>query len=222
MTETVIRRSQEARVALSDERMLKAAIDLLVEHGIAGMTLAAVGERAGYSRGLPAYRFGSKSGLLAHVHDTVAGEWIARVQAAVGDRIGVEALERVVDALCRFIADAPDELRAMYLLRYGSIDPASEYRANIAKVHKAQWRDARRWIEAGQASGQISGRIDAALAAQLFCATADGLLYRWLVTPTLPLVKLHRMLRREVRHSLSAARSGALGLPSTVPARKGP
>jgi AcrR family transcriptional regulator len=219
MTATVVRRRQEERVALSDERMLRAAVELLVEYGIAGTTLAAVGERAGYSRGLPAYRFGSKAGLLAHVHDTVADEWIARAQAAVGDRIGIEALEGVVDALCRFIADAPDELRAMYLLRYSSIDPASEYRANIAKVHKAQWRDARCWIEAGQTAGQISKRIDAALAAQLFCATADGLLYRWLVTPALPLVKLHRMLRREVRHSLSASRPGAGALPRAVAAR---
>lgn len=220
MAASVVRRRQEERVALSDDRMTKAAIELLVESGIAATTLTAVGERAGYSRGLPAYRFGSKAGLLAHLHDTVAAEWIARVQAAVGDRIGVEALERVVDALCGFIAEEPNELRAMYLLRYSSIDPASEYRANIAKVHKAQWRDAQRWIEAGQVAGRISGRIDAGLAAQLFCATADGLLYRWLVTPTLPLVKLHRMLRREVRHSLSAPRTRAVELPGAVTSKK--
>jgi AcrR family transcriptional regulator len=205
MTAAAVRRRQEDRVALSDERMTRAAVQLLVEVGVAGTTLAAVGERAGYSRGLPAYRFGSKAGLLAHIHDTVAADWIARVQRAVGDRVGVEALESVISALSDFMAEAPGDLRAMYLLRYSSIDPAFEFRTNIAKVHSAQKRDAQRWIEAGQMAGRIGKRVDASLAAELFCATADGLLYRWLVTPQLPLVKLHRLLRREVRHALAQA-----------------
>ncbi len=222
MTATTARRQQEDRVALSDARMTTAAIALLVEVGIAGTTLAAVGERAGYSRGLPTYRFGSKAGMLAHIHDTVAADWIARVQAAVGSRIGVEALEQVVDALCGFMAEAPDDLRAMYLLRYGSIDPASEYRANVAKVHNAQRRDAQHWIEAGQAAARISSRVDAGLAAELFCATADGLLYRWLVTPQLPLDKLNRLLRREVRRSLTLARTRAKAPPKMPPAEKHP
>lgn len=184
--------------------MIAAAVSLLVQAGIAGTTLAAIGERAGYSRGLVSHRFGSKAGLLAHVHDTVAAEWIARVQAVVAEGVGVEALQRVVDALLGFIKEAPDELRAMYLLRYASIDPASEYRANVAKVHKAQRRDAQRWIEAGQAAGQISDRVNAALAAELFCAAVDGLLYRWLVNPKVPVAALHGQLSREVARTLKS------------------
>ena len=183
--------------------MTDAAISLLVNAGIAGTTLAAIGDRAGYSRGLVSHRFGSKAGLLAHVHDAVAAEWIARVQAAVAESVGVEALQRVVEALLGFIEEAPDELRAMYLLRYASIDPASEYRANVAKVHKAQRRDAQRWIEAGQVAGQIGDRVNAALAAELFCAAVDGLLYRWLVNPEIPVAALHDQLGREVARTLS-------------------
>jgi AcrR family transcriptional regulator len=202
----VTRRKQDQRVALSDERLTSAAISLLVSSGIAGTTLTAVGERAGYSRGLPAYRFGSKGGLLAHVHDTVAADWIQRVRSGVGAHSGIAALESVVDTLCTFIAESPDSLRAMYLLRFSSLDPASEYHANVAKVHAAQRRDAQRWIEAGQAKGEIGSNVDAALAAELFCATADGLVYRWLVTPQVPLVRLHQLLHREVRRALASAR----------------
>lgn len=201
-----IRRTQEERTALSDRLLAEAAIALLIERGLAGSTLAAIGERAGYSRGLVTHRFGSKSNLLAHVHDTVAASWIARVQKRVGKRVGAAALERVVDALCGYIVEAPDEIRAMYLLRYASIDPGAEFRANVAKVHKAQQRDAQLWIEAGQASGVLRKDIDAALAAELFCAAADGLVYRWLVNPALPIERLHRLLRREVAHSLASAR----------------
>jgi len=200
-----IRRTQEERTAISDRLMAEAAIALLIQGGIAGTTLAAIGERAGYSRGLVTHRFGSKAGLLAYVHDTVAGHWIERVQAEVGSKVGVAALERVVKALYGFIAESPDEIRAMYLLRYASIDPAAEYRANVARVHLAQRRDAQRWIEAGQSSGEISSTVSAGLVAELFCATADGLVYRWLANPSLPIKALHDELRFSIRDSLTRA-----------------
>jgi AcrR family transcriptional regulator len=199
-----VRRTQVQRTALSDRLLVGAAIALLIERGIAGTTLIAIGERAGYSRGLVTHRFGSKAGLLAHVHDTVALHWIERVQTRVGAAVGVTAWERVVDALYEFIAEAPDEIRAMYLLRYASIDPGAEYRANVAKFHKAQRRDAQRWIEAGQAAGEVVSGIDAYIAAELFCSTADGLVYRWLVNPELPMRELHDRLRVNIRESLAA------------------
>src|SRR4030088_2002423 len=98
-----VRRTQEERTARSDQLMIQAAIALLIERGVQGTTLAAIGERAGYSRGLVTHRFGSKAGLLAHVHDTVASHWIERVQSRVGGAVGVGALQRVVDALYEFI-----------------------------------------------------------------------------------------------------------------------
>jgi hypothetical protein len=112
----------------------------------------------------------------------------------------------VVKALNGFITEAPDEIRAMYLLRYASIDPAAEYRANVARVHLAQRRDAQRWIEAGQAAGEVSSTVDAGLAAELFCAAADGLVYRWLVNPSLPIKALHDELRFSIKDSLIRAR----------------
>jgi AcrR family transcriptional regulator len=192
------RRTQEERTALSDERMFAAAVSLLVERGTAGTTLAAIGERAGYSRGLVTHRFGSKAGLFAHLHDRAVASWIARVQQAVGARTGV-------DALHGFVAEQPDEIRAMYLLRYASIDPSAEFRTSVAKAHKAQRRDVQRWIEAGQKAGSVDPRIDAELAAELFCASADGLVYRWLVNPKLAIGRLHELLKHQVARAFDAA-----------------
>lgn len=197
-----VRRSQEARTALSDQRMLDAAVSLIVDIGIAGMTLAAIGERAGYSRGLVTHRFGSKAGLLAYVHDTVVADWIRRVQRAVGDSSGLIALHRVVDALYGFIAESPDDVRAMYLLRYSSIDPSAEFRPNVAKALKAQRRDVQRWIEAGQKAGTVNKKLDAALIAELFCASLDGLIYRWLVDPRIAIRELHDLLKRQIAQTL--------------------
>ena len=45
--------------------MLRAAADLVATHGIEGTSLASIGERAGASRALATYHFGSKGALLA-------------------------------------------------------------------------------------------------------------------------------------------------------------
>lgn len=182
--------------------MTDAAVGLLVERGIAGTTLASIGERAGYSRGLVTHRFGSKAGLLAHVHDSVAAEWLRHVGGFVDEATGIAALQRVIDALYDFIVNEPEELRAMYLLRYASIDPSAEYRANVAKLNRAQIRALARWIEEGKAHGEIKGDVDAVLAAELFASVVDGLLYRWLVNPDIPVRQLHEQLREHIDRAL--------------------
>lgn len=200
------RRTQTQRTALSDQRMRAAAVSLIVELGLAGTTLSAIGERAGYSRGLVTHRFGAKSKLLGHVHDTVMADWINRVKTAVGEATGVPALLLVVDVLYQLLVEQPDEIRAMYLLRYTSIDPGAEFRANVAKAHKAQRRDVQRWIEAGQKAGSVLAEVDAALMSELFCAAVDGLIYRWLVTPRMPVRELHELLKRQVAASMQLSR----------------
>jgi AcrR family transcriptional regulator len=203
-TLAVKRRRQGERTALSEQAMTDAAVGLLVERGIAGTTLASIGERSGYSRGLVTHRFGSKAGLLAHVHDTVAAEWLRHVERVVGEASGIAALQRVADALHDFIVNEPEELRAMYLLRYASIDPSAEYRANVAKLNKAHIRALAGWINEGKLGGEIKAGIDALLAAELFASVVDGLLYRWLVNPDIPVRELHELLREHIDRALRA------------------
>ena len=58
------RRTQAERSEASRRRLLDAAFELLSERGSTLFTLAEVGERAGYSRGLPSQVFGTKAALL--------------------------------------------------------------------------------------------------------------------------------------------------------------
>jgi AcrR family transcriptional regulator len=44
--------------------MVRAAIELIAERGLDGLTLQEVGERAGFSRALPAKHFQNKAGLV--------------------------------------------------------------------------------------------------------------------------------------------------------------
>lgn len=197
-------RKQAERSALSDRLLTEAAIELLVKHGIQGTTLQAVGERAGYSRALATHRFGSKAGLFGHVLKVASKDWLERVQQAVGDRIGLEALLAATDAAERFVRERPDELRAMYLLWFLSIDPSAGYASNIASVHKAQRRDVASWISAGQAVGAVDPAVDPLRFAEQYAASMAGIFYQWLANPELPLEPVFAQLKRELPARLAA------------------
>src|SRR5690348_17433798 len=92
------RRTQPERVAESDARMLAAALRLIGERGYRGTSLAAIGEAAGYSRGLVHERFGSKSGLLWALVKQLLRAWNqeGRAQGRTG-HTGIDGLCDIVD-----------------------------------------------------------------------------------------------------------------------------
>src|SRR5258706_14581310 len=63
------RRPQAERRAQSERRLLDAATQLIAEQGFSRTTLAQIGEKAGYSRGLVNERFGSKGELVRVLAD---------------------------------------------------------------------------------------------------------------------------------------------------------
>ena len=62
-----LRRTQQQRRERTEAALLAAARQLIVESGVRSLTLARVGERAGYSRGIVTHHFGSKQALLGAV-----------------------------------------------------------------------------------------------------------------------------------------------------------
>jgi AcrR family transcriptional regulator len=198
------RRTQAERSALSDRRMTEAAIELLARHGIAGTTLAAIGRSAGYSRGLATQRFGSKAGLLRHVLKHASQEWLRRLESAVGGQVGIDALHAALDTQVGYIREAPNDVRAMYLLSFQSIDPGAEYRPNVAEVHRRQRETVARWIRQGQARGRVAGDVDAGEAAACFCAAAVGLVFHWLVDPAFGLEPAVAEMKAELASRLQA------------------
>jgi AcrR family transcriptional regulator len=217
------RRTQAERSALSDRRLTEAAMHLMVRYGIQGTTVHAVGEKAGYSRGLATHRFGSKAGLFAKVLQVASVDWLERVQAAVGSRVGAEALCAATDAADRFFRERPDEVRAMYLLWFLSIDPSADYKANLANVHNAQRRDAAQWIRAGQDAGVVDASLDPERVAEQYVASMAGIAYQWLANPAMPISLMFRQLKDDLGVRLGrgiAAPGKVSGKPSGRTAEK--
>jgi AcrR family transcriptional regulator len=196
------RMRQADRTALSDRLLTEAAFQLLVKCGVQGTTLQAVGERAGYSRALATHRFGSKAGLFDQVLKQASADWLERMQKAVGKRTGPDALGAATRAAEKFIRERPNEVRAMYLLWFQSIDPGAVYRSNLANVHRAQRRDVEAWIRAGQEAGEVAKTVNPRRVAEQYCATIAGIAYQWLVNPEMPLTAMYRQLERDMHARL--------------------
>jgi AcrR family transcriptional regulator len=88
--------TQAERVAASDKALLAAAIELIAERGYERTTLALIGERAGYSRGLVTQRFGSKEKLLWAVIKQMLDRFSTQNLHERGDKTGVPALQGIL------------------------------------------------------------------------------------------------------------------------------
>ncbi|MGR8949918.1 MAG: TetR/AcrR family transcriptional regulator [Gammaproteobacteria bacterium] len=206
VAESTHKRTQAERTAESDQRMLQAAIGLLVEKGTAKTTLKDVGERAGYSRGLASYRFGSKAGLFGFIIRAVGEDWLNELQTAVTDKVGVEAIHAATDAHYRFVSESADRIRAFYLLWFDSIGPQPEMHEVISKVHERRRADVANWIRDGIRSGAIAREVDVAGIADQFCAAIIGIVYQWLATPdeNVKIYELHEGLKKQMQLALPA------------------
>jgi len=199
-----IKRTQAERTARSDSQMLDTAIKLICEYGTGRTTLKAVGETAGFSRGLAGSRFGSKEGLMIFVVLSVSREWLADLTAVTRGKVGLDAIDAATDAHYKFCVDAPDHVRAFYTLWFESIGPQSEVKAVIEKIHERRRQDVEHWINEGIKSGQISADVDAAAIALQFCANIIGIVYQWLIMGDAhkEIKSLHIQLKRSTHIAL--------------------
>lgn len=177
------RKTQAERTALSDKCMLDAAIQLIVVHGIDKTTLKAVGESAGYSRGLAGYRFGSKAGLLSFVVRSIGEEWLDELKRVTEGKVGLDAITAATDAHYRFCVEAPDHVRAFYTLWFEAIGPDSQAKAIIAGIHNRRLKDVKNWITTGISNDHIKTTVNADVVAVQFCASIIGIVYQWLINP---------------------------------------
>lgn len=169
---------------MSEDRLLDAALKLISERGYDRTSLQAIGDAAGYSRGLVSHRFGSKEGLLWAVLKRMLSHWgTERLGSRLEGTVGIEALHVVVEALRRSMRDAPEKLRAFYALLFESLGPLEALRPHIAEFHRRQRERVAGWIAAGVRAGTVRPDVDVDTQAALFLSAIRGAAYQWLIDP---------------------------------------
>lgn len=203
-TDPVQSRTQAERTAISDRAMIDAAIELIIERGTEKTTLQAIGERAGYSRGLATYRYGSKAGLYDEVCKSISRRWLDYLKKGVGTRVGIDAMCAALDAFFRFVSDSPRDARVLQILYCGAASPRSEYRHTSVNIHQRQQDDVAAWLRSGIQQGTVRKDIDPKSVAVQYIAYISGMTYLWLINPSaVEFRKANDDMKKHLRITLS-------------------
>ncbi len=195
--------TQAERTQISDKAMIDACIDLILEYGTDKTTLQAIGEKAGYSRGLATYRFGSKAGLYDEVCKSISRRWLGYLKDDVGDTVGIEAMCTALDSFFRFVSDSPRDARVLQILYCAAESPKYEYRQTSVNIHQRQQDDVATWVRAGKAAGEIRQGVDPKSVAAQYIAYISGLTYLWLINPkSVDFQKANEDMKEHLRLSL--------------------
>jgi AcrR family transcriptional regulator len=145
------RRTQKERRDQAEAALLTAAAELAVEEGVRSLTLARVGARAGYSRGLVTHYFGSKQALLERLARATQTGFVPGLD---GLPPGLDRLLRLVDGYLGALGQV-GVLNRAFLLLWAEAATASEL-APIFRERDAAFRaDLREDVAAGIAAGSI-------------------------------------------------------------------
>lgn len=176
--------TKQARSELSTSRLLDAAADLIAEGGYERMTLAAIGDRAGYSHGMVTARFGSKEGLLWALVERMVVDWQGgELREAVGDRTGAAAVRAMLAEVQTSWRRSPNRMRALYILMFEALLPVPLLQQRMVELHRDLRRAVRRAVESGIDEGAVGPGVDAEAVARLVVGGLRGAAYQSMLDP---------------------------------------
>ncbi|WP_243793942.1 TetR/AcrR family transcriptional regulator [Saccharopolyspora gloriosae] len=155
------RRSQEERRDEAERRLLDAAAELIGEVGTSKVTLAAIGERAGYSRGLATHHFGSKPALMQRLVDSVTDRFREVLRSdEVPDRT-LDAALSLVDTYFEVVTDPPATHRARLVLWADAVATDSpDVRAAMISADRVFRAEITKVLERGKNAGDVPASVD--------------------------------------------------------------
>ncbi len=173
---------QVLRSERSTEALLDAAAELVAEGGLAAMTFAAIGDRAGYSRGLVTARFGSKSGLVEALIRRVWGELRRAGIVPLASRAsGLDSLVGLVDGIREQALNNERDMRAMNALIFEALHADDVLQVRMAAFSDAMRAETSAALRRGLADGSVRSGADPARGAAVITSALIGIAYQWLL-----------------------------------------
>jgi AcrR family transcriptional regulator len=197
MTAVPERRTQGQRRAEAEHRVLEATKQVIAELGVGAVTFAAIGARAGYSRGIVTHHFGSRRNLM----QTLARSLQTLVPAPSAGMAGRERLLAQVDLYLMTLQHNPQDTRVFSMLWAEAIagDPDlrpvfaerdAEFRAVVAQL-----------VRLGIDDGTISSALDADATALAIVGQLRGISLQLVLTNG---STDYESLRRAIKQMLDA------------------
>src|SRR5882757_86355 len=202
MANAKIGSKHEARRIEAERRMLAAAVKILAEQGTDGLTLADVGSAAGYSRGLPAHYFGSKTGLIEAVAKHIVDRFANRLADTVEGEPSLTVLLKSIGAYLDRESKAWESAAALQTVFVESLtEPALQ--PAVGELTQRSTRRLAASIRGAMSEGAIRADIDAQRHAVMILGLLRSLITMWLIDPrSVPLDQVSEELVASLKREL--------------------
>lgn len=204
------RRTQEERRNEAEQKLLAAAAELIGEIGPAGVTLANIGERAGYSRGLASHYFGSKGAMMQRLVDTVTDQFQMSVFIEHEADSAMGRLLVLIDTYFQTMADLQPVNRARLVLWANAVAmPSTDVRPAMIAADRQFRKALVVGIQRGIDAGECPPDIDPHGLATVIIAMLRGAALESLLDDEVDLAAC----RREIEQLLTARLTAKAPLP---------
>jgi len=195
------KRTQEQRRQTAERRILHAAIRIISRRGLGGLTLAAAGEDAGYSRGIVSHHFGKKDDLLIAVVNYVIDRFRTTLSDTAATEQGLPTLLRMVDAYLEGVERFSVSARAFHLILTEGMNSPTLTPA-VTAANEASLRNIERYLRDAQGLGQVRGDVDPQSEAVLILGGLRGVLAQWLIDDSIDLPRIRAAFIDTLKRSL--------------------
>lgn len=179
----------------AERRLLEAALQIVARRGSVRMTLAEVAEAAGYSRGLPAHRFGSKAGLVHALAGYIGERFGATREQGLALEPGIESILGNIRFYFSRKGEAYTATRALLVMMTEScMEPNAELKREVAAYNGKALAWFEQHIRSGIERGQIGADNDPAITAVILLGAMRGVMLQWLVDDRIPLAAVRDRL----------------------------
>jgi AcrR family transcriptional regulator len=199
------------------EQVIEAAVAIIAEEGIQNLSLSAIEDRTGMSRGQLTYYFPAKEDILLAVFDhTIEVMMLRREEddpAHGGCPTAAAGWGRMAAFLTSFVSNPPDapEFHALQYTFLSQIGHRDDFRDRLASLYE-HWRSFAVADLAADVAALPDGkpRVSVRTLASFVQAVLHGLAMQRVADPT-------AYDRDEMRHLLLSLLGGYLGKPTPVP-----
>ena len=201
MAETVVvRRTQAERRSETRRRVLDAATSLVAAHGSRAVSLAAVGEAAGYSRGIVNHHFGSRARLLEELI-----RYTQQFDVLADSPTGLGRLTQFVEAYLGGMHDRSPRSEA-FLKLWTESAGAEPSLAPLFAERDASFRGAlAQYLRDGLGDGSVAQGVDPEVAAVAIIGLLRGTaMMAFSTARDIPVAELAKQVARSVGRGLAA------------------
>jgi AcrR family transcriptional regulator len=199
-----VRLTQAERREIAERAILVAAQKIVAERGLDALTLAGVGEAAGYSRALPAHYFESKSALVAALADFIINAYAKRLR--VVSQMD-SPFERLIKRVAFYVDEGshePEAFRAFHIILGGAVT-SPELLPLVARLNRESIDGLASLIKDAREAGEVRADARPRAEASIIMAAMRGVMFQWLIDPTyVRLSTVREALLAKVRTSLAA------------------